>query len=149
MGKHPSAFFFPSTFISIFYITCKFGDPRKENCDMVCRPRRAVMVGRRYASIVIAITPLFCFFIFIFTQFHTLKKYIKKIEITEFYSHTHVVVDVYIIPCGALRVFRFVHCVPTYSGVSLYIYSQKDDASRRVPSQGPPCSTVYSSRCPH
>lgn len=31
---------------------CRFGDPRKENCDMMCRPLRAVMVGRRYAIIV-------------------------------------------------------------------------------------------------
>lgn len=33
-------------------LTCRFGDPRKENCDMMCRPLRAVMVGHRYAIIV-------------------------------------------------------------------------------------------------
>lgn len=33
-------------------LTCRFGDPRKENCDMLCRPLRAVMVGRRYAIIL-------------------------------------------------------------------------------------------------
>lgn len=35
-------------------LTCRFGDPRKENCDMMCRPLRAVMVGHRYAIIVSA-----------------------------------------------------------------------------------------------
>ena len=31
---------------------CRFGDPRKENCDMMCRPLRAVIVERRYAFIL-------------------------------------------------------------------------------------------------
>lgn len=33
-------------------LTCRFGDPRKENCDMMCRPLRAVIVERRYAFIL-------------------------------------------------------------------------------------------------
>lgn len=31
---------------------CKFGDPLKENCDMMRRPLRAEIFGLRYASIV-------------------------------------------------------------------------------------------------
>jgi len=61
-------------------LTCRFGDPRKENCDMMCRPLRAVMVGHRYAIIVPEVRGIrraprsrstsqirhtFCFFLFL------------------------------------------------------------------------------------
>jgi len=41
-------------------LTCRFGDPRKENCDMMCRPLRAVMVGHRYAIIVPEVRGIRC-----------------------------------------------------------------------------------------
>lgn len=42
----------PGEYAGSRVLTCRFGDPRKENCDMMCRPLRAVMVGHRYAIIV-------------------------------------------------------------------------------------------------